>query len=144
MSRDARIKAALADQWKRPDVPEVVLHLPYPTSVNNLYRRTARGVYKSPAYGTWFRAAGTMLDAQHPGKVSGPYHLTVALCRPDRKRRDLDNTVKSISDLLVHHRVVDDDSEAVTVLLQWDLGIIEGAHVLVRSAASGVARRVAA
>lgn len=138
---NARIADALEQQWTRPSANVVVLHLPHPTSTNRLYRKTSTGVHRSPAYATWFRAAGNELNAQHPGKVSGPYELRISLGRPDRRRRDLDNIVKAISDLLVSHGVVSDDSEAIKITLEWSDAIF-GAHVFVMSPASLV-RRVA-
>lgn len=130
--RRARIEAAIETQWARPAANVVALYLPYPTSVNRLWRKTATGVYRSPEYGTWFRAAGNELNAQNPGKVSGPYELRIVLGRPDRRRRDLDNTVKAISDLLVTHGVIGDDSEAIKITLEWS-DAITGAHVFVLS-----------
>lgn len=127
-----RIEAALETQWARPAANVVALYLPYPTSTNRLYRRTSTGVYRAPAYATWFRAASNELNAQHPGKVSGPYELRIVLGRPDRRRRDLDNIVKSISDVLVLNRVVDDDSQAIKITLEWS-DAVTGAHVFVLS-----------
>jgi crossover junction endodeoxyribonuclease RusA len=127
----AQVKQMVAEQWARPSVPVVSIRLPYPTSTNRLWRRTATGISRSPAYATWFRAAGNELNAQHPGRVHGPYALTVSLGRPDRRKRDLDNIVKSISDLLKTNGVVDDDSQAVRITLQWVP--VAGAHVLVET-----------
>jgi Holliday junction resolvase RusA-like endonuclease len=140
MTGAARIKTALDQQWSRPDVPIVSIRLPYPTSCNRLWRRTSTGVHRAPAYATWFRAAGNELNAQHPGRIRGPYALTVSLGRPDRRRRDLDNTIKAISDLLVTNGVIDDDSEAVRITLQWVP--VDGANVLIETITSSVERTI--
>lgn len=132
MAMAAKIKAALRDQWSRQAADLVQLELPYPVSTNALWMRssTTGKTIKTPRYSKWFRAAGTELAIQHPGCVHGRYSLEVLI---ERKlgRRDIDNVIKSLSDLLVANQVVDDDSLAQRITLEWS-DTIRGAWVTIR------------
>jgi len=96
------------------------LRLPLPPSVNALYANVPkRGRVRSARYRTWLNAAGWALAEQRPRKVSGDYVLWLWCERPDGRRRDIGNLEKPISDLLVAHGVVGDDSECVAIHLYW-------------------------
>lgn len=99
-------------------VEAVTVLLPVPPSVNALYRHgTGRGPVRSDAYKAWIDAAGWRLQAQRPGRVPGAYVLLLAV--PRVARMDIDNAAKAVSDLLQRHGVVDNDRDAVRVLLEW-------------------------
>lgn len=87
----------------------ILLTLPFPVSVNEMYRNKLKGRVKSERYMTWARAAGWELQAQRQKPVHGPYVLTLCLYEADNRRRDPDNFVKGCSDLLVTHGLIDDD-----------------------------------
>lgn len=114
-----RLDAALAEQWPRKVCRRVEVALPYPPTVNGLYSRSGDRVVRSPRYASWWRVASTDVAVQRPGHVPGQYRLTVVLGRPDRRRRDLDNPIKAVSDLLVAHRVIDDDHLAQEISIRW-------------------------
>lgn len=120
MALAAKIKDALRDQWSRPVADIVQIELPYPVSTNALWMSsgTTGRIIKSPRYATWFRAAGNELSLQRPGRIEGKYSLEVLVERKSG-RRDIDNTIKSLSDLLVEHQVVEDDSLAQRVTIEW-------------------------
>lgn len=105
-----------------------------PPSVNKAYVNSKedgqKGRFKSSAYKAWEKAAGTELEAQHPGYVAGPYALTVRFGRVN-KQADLGNLEKPLSDLLVKHYVVKDDSLAQKIVLEW--GTSPGVHIMVVS-----------
>lgn len=105
-----------------------------PPSINHAYVNNKesgqKGRFKSSAYKAWERLAGTELETQRPGYVEGPYALTVAFGRVD-KRSDLGNLEKPLSDLLVRHYVVKDDSLAQKIVLEW--GTLPGVHIMVVS-----------
>lgn len=95
--------------------------LPYPPSVNGIFRKH-KGSHLSAAYRDWRDAAGWELKRQRPAKVAGPVAVTVELCPPDRKRRDLDNAgFKAVLDLLVAHGLIEaDDSRIVKeITARW-------------------------
>jgi len=128
----AKIKDALRDQWSRPVVDMVQLDLPYPVSTNALWMRssTTGQVIRSPRYAKWFQAAGNELAIQRPGCIRGKYALEVLIERKSG-RRDIDNAIKSLSDLLVANQVVEDDSLAQRITLEWS-DTIKGAWVTIR------------
>ena len=98
----------------------IELRLPLPPSTNHLYANVAgKGRVKSSRYRTWINAAGWCLKEQRPHKVSGDYVLWLWCERPDGRRRDLGNLEKPVSDLLVEHGIVGDDSECVAIHLYW-------------------------
>lgn len=99
---------------------EQTFFLPLPPSVNNLYLNLpGRGRVKSPKYRAWINEAGWKLLATKPVKVTGDLTLIVRAIRPDNRRRDLGNLEKAVSDLLVAHRVIDDDSSITSLSMQW-------------------------
>lgn len=81
---------------------------------------------KSKNYATWKKEAAWEIAAARPGKISGPYRLYIAVQRDWRSKRarDIDNTIKPISDALVLAGIVTDDSLAEEVSAKWadDLG----------------------
>lgn len=96
------------------------LTLPMPPSVNLMYRPVrGRGIIKSDRYRKWITAAGWALKEQKPGKIEGDYILWAYCERADKRRRDLGNLEKAMSDLLVTHGVVSDDSLCVEIHLYW-------------------------
>lgn len=108
----------------------VTLDLPYPPSANGLFANVAgRGRVRSDRYRQWANAAGWQLVSQKPGKVAGRYVLALEVERRDRRKRDLDNLLKAVSDLLVQHGVIEADHLAEHIHLAW--GDVEGCRVTV-------------
>jgi crossover junction endodeoxyribonuclease RusA len=116
------------------------LSLPFPNSVNNLYVNGTgkRGRYKSAAYKAWQEAAGLSVKDSHRQNIR-VYSLAICLKRPDKRRRDLGNYEKAISDLLVAHGVIADDSGCERLTMQWDHGMREECVVLVMPAEEALA-----
>jgi crossover junction endodeoxyribonuclease RusA len=87
----------------------IELVLPYPPS-NNRYYRHARGRHYISAEGETYR--GKVL-AQAQGARLGAARLAVEITvhPPDRRRRDLDNTLKALLDALAHAGVYDNDEQ---------------------------------
>jgi len=99
----------------------VTFRVPLPPSVNALYRNVpGRGRAKSPKYSAWIKSAGWEVISQRPAKLSGLYSVKYSLCRPDNRRRDAENYIKALSDLLVRLQIVEDDSRAVSTTVAWD------------------------
>lgn len=100
-----------------------ILVLPYPPSVNALYRaipivsrktgKTIARSIKSRAYRKWETAGGLALNAQsNPSVIAAqlPSHFTVdiTLNPPDLRRRDADNVAKAVQDLVCRWLGIDD------------------------------------
>jgi Holliday junction resolvase RusA-like endonuclease len=76
---------------------------------------------KSKQYADWKKATAWEIAAVRPGRIDGPYRLYIAVQRDWRSKRarDIDNTIKPISDALVAAGVVSDDSLAEEVRAKW-------------------------
>ena len=109
------------------------LHLPYPPSVNRIWRNVGPRTLKSKVYRDWLAEGWAMVKAQAPKPVLGRYCLNVVAFRPDRRDRDLDNIIKPISDLLTACGVIEDDHMADRINIEWsDTEPSKGAGVVVR------------
>lgn len=113
----------------------IELTLPYPPSANRLWTRTRRGMRKTDKYCDWLRIAGYMALAQKVPGLTGPYKLSICALRPDRRRRDIDNLIKPVSDLLQSVGVIEDDSDCEQVTARW---VTNGSPLTVRVEKAGV------
>lgn len=96
----------------------VVLHLPFPPSVNNLFANGAKGRFPTPRYKAWREEAALRLHAQRPRPIKGRYVVTMRFERPDRRARDADNLSKAPMDLLVSTGVIEADHLSKRVILE--------------------------
>lgn len=100
------------------------LVIPFPPSANRLWRwgKTKDGrqmMMKSAEYRAWIEEAARWIAPQRRPEVSGAYRLTIIANRPDRRRRDLGNLEKPISDALQSCGVIRDDCDAKIIHLEW-------------------------
>jgi Holliday junction resolvase RusA-like endonuclease len=121
--RERDLQTAARQQWKRPIQPKVTITLPFPPSMNRLWKRGTTGMYRSPRYMSWIRAAGQELELQRPGCIAGNYIIVIQLERKDNRNRDADNFLKACSDLLQQHGVIENDALAESVTAMWVPGI---------------------
>ena len=99
---------------------------PLPVSTNRLWRTGKGRVFRSKVSDSWIKAAGWELLAQRPGQVE----VSIALGRPDSRKRDLDNAAgKAVLDLLVAHQVIEDDS--LVTSKRWDHAVPPGRAMIV-------------
>ena len=64
---------------------------------------------------------GALLEAVHEGEELGDdAALDLAVGRPDRRRRELDNVNKVVLDLVQHIEVLEDDSLVHKLTSYWD------------------------
>lgn len=97
------------------------LTLPYPPSMNTYWRNVPAGIYK----GRSLRAC-TLLNAKARAyheevgytlkripKLLSKLVLEIAVIKPDKRKRDLDNLLKPILDTLQKCGVYEDDSQVV-------------------------------
>src|SRR5262245_51088668 len=115
-----------------------ILDLPLAPSVNRLWR-TGRGrIFRSSSYDAWRKEAGWELRAQRPGRVEGPVEISIALGRPDSRKRDLDNVAtKAALDLLVEHEVIECDSKFMRITSRWDRSVPAGRAIVIVSTGAG-------
>jgi crossover junction endodeoxyribonuclease RusA len=114
----------------------IELTLPYPPSANRLWTRTRRGMRKTDTYTQWLDDAGKLARPQLRAQVIvGPYKIAIAAVRPDKRRRDLDNLIKPIGDLMQHIGAIGDDCNCEMVTARW---VTTGSPLTVRLEPAGV------
>lgn len=100
---------------------KVELILDFPPSVNRLWRISKTGgMYKSKEYSDWRKKA--LWDAAIQAKfqkLTGSYKLTVKAVRPDNRKRDLDNLIKAVSDVLETSGVIENDHFCEHLEMMW-------------------------
>ena len=120
----------------------LTVQLPYPPSLNRLYRHVGKRVIIS-AEGR--RYASAVNDAVRAALAAGqivppaPHAATLLATPPDRRRRDLDNLPKRLLDLTYKAMSSDekkyDDSQVVRLVIEWRLNSgAPGVTVLLRPA----------
>lgn len=114
------------------------LHLPFPVSVNALYANSGngRGRHKTTRYNAWIAEASIAVKDSHRQAIA-PYSLSICLEAPDKRTRDLANLEKGVSDFLVMHGIVKDDSFCQRLVMTWGDGLPAPCVVLVQEAVDG-------
>ena len=95
-----------------------MISLPYPPSVNRLYRSINGRSILSKVGREYYAKAVPIAEASGIN-LRGPYVLILRAHRPDKRRRDVGNLEKVCSDVLVKSGVVEDDSYAQAILSSW-------------------------
>ncbi len=111
------MKALTGDELRATCVPRVfAIALPYPPSMNHLWRRVGNRTLKSEGGRIYEERCAKLVwaalrepDTWHP---SGPLCLLLMVHPPDRRRRDLDNVLKASQDALCRGLAVDDSTIA--------------------------------
>ena len=86
--------------------------MPYPPSTNRIWRRGRGRTYKTAAAREYETAAAGKTDVAFGDATVS---VQIALTPPDRRRRDIDNPIKTILDAIVHAGILDDDSQVVSL-----------------------------
>jgi crossover junction endodeoxyribonuclease RusA len=99
----------------------IILSLPFPPSMNRLWRATKGGkVYRSPDYQKWKEVAAWEARLQaKTTRISGKFKLSVRFVKPDARHRDLDNLLKSLLDCLQSAGVVANDKNCDWIDARW-------------------------
>lgn len=90
----------------------VTIDLPFPPIVNNLFANGKSGRFTTQQYRDWQTNAGWKIRADRTPRVPGPVSLTLSY-EEKSGRRDLDNLLKPVLDLLVKHNLIDGDHRTV-------------------------------
>jgi crossover junction endodeoxyribonuclease RusA len=93
------------------------IDLPYPPSVNHYYRRVGARTLISRDGRAYRTAVCGLLKAAGVEAMSGPLAIMVEVYPPDHRRRDLDNTLKSLLDSLQHGGLYRDDSQIARIVV---------------------------
>jgi Holliday junction resolvase RusA-like endonuclease len=103
----------------------VTLELPYPPSVNAIWRYAGRSAYISKQYAAWKKEADAWFMKQKAEKtvgtpIKGAFEVHMAFS--DRKRRknaDLDNRIKVVNDALQRFGLIENDSKCEKLTATW-------------------------
>jgi Holliday junction resolvase RusA-like endonuclease len=96
---------------------EIVLDLPFPPSMNRIWRAGGRKstggrtVYRSDEYLDWMREADNLVMARRAfpkRKIHGAFSAEVTLSR--KVRGDVDNRIKALLDFLQSREIIKNDS----------------------------------
>lgn len=113
----------------------IKIMLPLPPSSNVLYATNfmTRRRFPSKAYLKWKKTASGIVPKIFSGLLKGRISAEYAITFPeDKRKRDLENYVKAISDLLVEHKIIVDDSYIDRMLLTRDKGNVPGVHITLK------------
>lgn len=92
---------------------QAIITVPWPPSVNHLWRRGHNGgMYLSRA-GREYRllVLAAWAEAGRPSYGDAAVCIEIEASPPDRRRRDLDNIIKAVLDALVACRCITDDQQ---------------------------------
>ncbi|CAN5469779.1 hypothetical protein BH11PLA2_BH11PLA2_21090 [soil metagenome] len=107
------------------------LDLPYPPSVNHLWRHFRNRTVLSSEGREYRRAVRLALASHSITPLHGPLAVSIDVNPPDRRRRDLDNLHKALLDALGRGGAYFDDSQ-IDRLTITRCGILRGGRVRVR------------
>lgn len=119
-------------------IDEIVLHLPWPPTVNSYYKVTRNGQrYLDKKVRIFREAVLKALMEQCPElRLTDPLFMEVYLFPPDRRKRDLDNYMKGLLDALTDGELWDDDS-LVNQLHIYRGEVVKDGHVRVEISDAG-------
>ena len=108
---------------------EIRFELPFLPSVNRLWRTSGKRVHISKKYADWRKIAIWEIKRQFVfiDPITSSYSLRLFVRRPDKRKRDLDNLFKAVSDALVEVGVIQDHN-CVELYAKW---VTEGPDCLV-------------
>ena len=101
---------------------KITVHLPYPPSVNGIWKHGRGSSFLSKQYTAWKKLAGQEWLTQkktQPRAITGAYGAILIAVKPDKRRRDLDNLTKVCKDFAVQHGLVEDDSLCDKLYVRW-------------------------
>lgn len=104
----------------------VTFNLPFPPSVNSMWRSKGSNWYSTPKYKAWQKEAFAEIKYQKVPKVKPPYSITIAAGRPDKRKRDIGNLEKGVSDILQTAGIITNDCDTEHLEIYWDCTIDAG------------------
>ena len=91
---------------------DIILHLPWPPTINSYYKMTRQMQrYLDPKVREFRQKVADCTNEQAPGlTLDTPLFMEVYLYPPDRRKRDLDNYMKGLLDAITEAGLWTDDS----------------------------------
>lgn len=107
------------------------IELPYPPSVNHYWRMWRGRMVTSGEGRAYQRTVEVLLRARGVKPIPGKLAVTIEVCPPDLRRRDLDNLLKCLGDSLQRGGAFLDDSQIIWLLIE-KATVVPGGKVMVR------------
>ena len=102
---------------------KLTIDLPFPPSVNAVWRSNRGRVHRDKKYSAWESDAWGHWLQQKPTQklksIEGHYALKIILNPPDKRRRDLGNYDKALSDFLQTAGIVHNDCLCLDLHIVW-------------------------
>ena len=101
---------------------EIVVDLPFPPSVNRIWRGNRGIVHRSKVYIDWVTDAdmGVMARRQYPKhKITGAFELHLCVNESHRNCGDLDNKIKVVLDWAQSRDLIRNDSDCRRLIAEW-------------------------
>ena len=119
MAEEAGVRPTAGEDCPPASPAVTFLELPNPPSVNAMFRNLkGRGRVATDVYVDWKGHAGWRLREQRPEAIHGPVLIVFNIERTNNQA-DVDNRVKATLDLLVAHKVIDDDKHVSGFAVAW-------------------------
>jgi len=109
----------------------VELELPYPPSINHYWRRVGPRTLISREGRRFRQRVVAILAALRIKPMTGKLAVHVEVFPPDRRRRDLDNCLKSLLDAMEHGGAYVDDGQIAKLTIEKREPVV-GGKTLVR------------
>lgn len=121
---------------------EVVIDLPFPPSVNRIWRGVRRdnghSVMLSPEYRKWKDSADALAllrrTCRDSNRIAGPFEAAILL-NMEAGLGDIDNRIKAVLDWLQSRQVIENDKLCMELSIKWALPELapDGCRVTVRA-----------
>ena len=96
-----------------------VTSLPYPPSVNHIWRRVGRRMYLTPEAHNYKANVREIVRARgRPQPLRGSIAVTIRAYMPDKRKRDIDNLIKIILDSLTYAGIWGDDNQVDRIVVE--------------------------
>lgn len=96
----------------------IEMDLPFPPSLNHYYRRWGDKTLISRTGRLFRQRICELLATDGIREMTGPLRIVIHLYPPDRRRRDIDNSLKALLDALQHGGAYRDDSQIVKLEIE--------------------------
>lgn len=99
----------------------MILDVPYPPSANRMWRYIRKRPILSKEYRDWKERSLFLVLQQDHEKIQEPETVSIdmAVTPPDKRRRDIDNVIKPVLDLLETAEILENDSMVHRLNVYW-------------------------
>lgn len=111
----------------------IVLDLPWPPSLNAIWRSGNRHVYRNPKYVRWINQAGLLAKAYRYPTITGRFKAKIILNPPTKREIDVDNRVKVLLDLAEAIGLIENDKKCRLLIVSYGETIKGGSARLILS-----------